>query len=209
MQENTKGKSPEKAKDVSIFGKILAVVVCLLMLIAGLFIIFNIRGNFYLFPIAIIIYGLYLLIKNLAKKEKRSVWELVLGVLNIIFGVIIFFAPPESKLMGLLMIEFFVAIWAVFIGISTIINSIKFKSVYKSNFIWVLLGGILAVICGLLLFANPLLGLGFLVIFMRVYIAIALVSIGLTGIIAAFSHNESVEAAIEEAIDDVVPDAGE
>jgi uncharacterized membrane protein HdeD (DUF308 family) len=102
----------------------------------------------------LLLYGVYALADGLmglwAGGQTRSWWLVIPGVLGIIAGFCTFIYPDITA-VGLL---YLIAAWAILRGIFEIITSIQlYKEIGKG---WALIaGGMISVIVGVVLFANP------------------------------------------------------
>jgi uncharacterized membrane protein HdeD (DUF308 family) len=78
-------------------------------------------------------------------------WAVLLeGVTGIVIGVMTFFWPTITALA----LVYFIAIWAVFTGIFEIAAAIEFRRVISGEWAMIL-GGLLSVVFGILLFVSP------------------------------------------------------
>ncbi|MFV0504882.1 MAG: HdeD family acid-resistance protein [Lachnospirales bacterium] len=85
-------------------------------------------------------------------KDKESA-SLFLSIIDIIFGGILLFSNV-AKIMTILILPYYIAVWAIFRGILAIIISIKFR---KENSKWFLftIWGIAVIILGISFFIVP------------------------------------------------------
>lgn len=89
------------------------------------------------------------------RRENRSAWSLVRGILAIIVAVIAVFLPAAAAVA----IVVVVGIWAIVLGVVQIATSLAFKRV-DAPLWWVpLVTGILGIIIGILLLLNPAAGI--------------------------------------------------
>jgi uncharacterized membrane protein HdeD (DUF308 family) len=87
--------------------------------------------------------------------EGRSRWPLLIwGVISIVAGVSIFARPLFVSMLALTLV---VGVWAIVIGIITIVTGIRLREAIDSEW-WLILGGIATVIFGVLVWVNPLAG---------------------------------------------------
>ena len=88
----------------------------------------------------------------LAGREKHDDWWLLLlvGLLGIGVGVLTFFAPGLTAI-GLL---FYIAVWAIATGVLEIITAIRLRKEIEGEWLLVL-GGIVSVVFGVFLMAQP------------------------------------------------------
>ena len=105
-------------------------------------------------------------------------WALVLeGITGIGIGVLTFFLPNITAVA----LVYFIAFWAVITGIFEIVAAIEFRRVITGEWAMIL-GGLLSVLLGVLLFVFPGVGMVSVVWLIGMYAIIA----GITAIIFAF-----------------------
>lgn len=80
-------------------------------------------------------------------------WLALTGVLGIVAGLIAFFAPALTG--GILLI--FIAIWAIAIGVMSIVGALQLRKEIEGEWLLVL-SGIVAIIFGVLMFTRPAAG---------------------------------------------------
>jgi uncharacterized membrane protein HdeD (DUF308 family) len=80
-------------------------------------------------------------------------WLAISGILGIATGLIAFFAPVFTA--GVLLI--FIAIWAIAIGVMSIIGAIQLRKEIEGEWLLVL-GGVVAILFGILMFLQPAAG---------------------------------------------------
>ncbi len=91
-------------------------------------------------------------------KEREDKWLfLAEGLISLIFGLILFMTPGVT----LLIVSLFIGFWFVFAGVSRIAKAIQLRKEIEGEG-WMILGGAISVLFGLLIFARPLLGIGYL-----------------------------------------------
>lgn len=98
------------------------------------------------------------------------------GAISIIFGLLLFRMPGVT----LLLVSFIISFWFIFVGISRIAMAIQLRKKIEGEG-WLIAGGILSVIFGLIIFAQPALGIGFSMFilgFAALLVGIALLVIG-------------------------------
>lgn len=76
------------------------------------------------------------------------------------------------------------AIGFIFEAVTTIITSISIKKTEKTSWIFILIFGILIGLCGLMILGNPLMGLGFVAMF----VAVAVICFGINLIVMSFQY---------------------
>jgi uncharacterized membrane protein HdeD (DUF308 family) len=86
-----------------------------------------------------------------AFRTHDHVWLLVVeGVLGILAGIVAFAWPGITALTLL----FFIAGWAIITGIFEVVAAVRLRQVVEHEWMWIV-GGVLSVIFGILLFAQP------------------------------------------------------
>ena len=108
--------------------------------------------------------------------KKGAGWVIALGIATILVGL---FALSSPLFIGIA-VQYFVGAALMIGGIFQIIHAIKGDGAGKS--IFAIISGLLAVLCGGIMFAKPLMGLGVITLFLIAYF----VSEGLVKIIHAF-----------------------
>jgi uncharacterized membrane protein HdeD (DUF308 family) len=118
----------------------------------------------FLSPITWVIFvGVYMLIDGMSmlisgfadRPGGESRWTLIIiGILGLLAGVIILWNPA----LGGITLAYVIAAWAVVAGILTIISAIRVREEIDNEW-WLILSGILAVIFGILVFTNVLVGI--------------------------------------------------
>lgn len=98
------------------------------------------------------------------------------GVISIVFGLLLFRMPG----LTLLIVSFIISFWFIFVGISRIAMAIQLRKEIKGE-AWLIAAGVISVIFGLIIFAEPALGIGFsmyILGFAALLVGIALLVIG-------------------------------
>lgn len=117
--------------------------------------------------------------KSFGKNMKKGAgWVIVLGVINILLGL---FAISSPLFVGIA-VQYFVGAALMIGGALQSIHAIKSEPANRSQ--WAIVSGLLAIICGGIMFAKPLLGLGVITLFLIAYF----ISDGLIKILHAFKH---------------------
>ena len=114
--------------------------------------------------VLILFFGAYAIVDGAAiligvvrhgREYTRHRWAFVLiGILGIIAGIITFFYPGLTALTLL----YVVAIWSIVMGITQIVAAIHLRREIKGE-LWLGLGGVLAIVFGVLLILSPGAGL--------------------------------------------------
>ncbi len=88
------------------------------------------------------------------KTDDNFGWHLTIGILDTVFGFILFTNPGLTAEV----LPFLVGFWAVFYGIMLFVNSFTIKKSGIKNW-WIdLLSGVLTIIIGYLIMINPIIG---------------------------------------------------
>lgn len=80
-------------------------------------------------------------------------WNLVIGIIGIILGLLTFHAPQITALA----LVIYIAAWALMIGASEIVMAIKLRHEIKGEF-WLILMGLASIVFAILLLWNPVAG---------------------------------------------------
>lgn len=93
------------------------------------------------------------------QRGDTSWWLLLLsGLLGIVAGIVVFSAPLMSALITQLFLVYMLAFQALIGGILSIIWAIRVRKEIQGEG-WVILGGILAIVLGVLLISSPLISI--------------------------------------------------
>ncbi len=131
------------------------------------------------FALLIAIFGIFTIIAAISSwKEREDKWMFLLeGVISLVFGIILFSTPG----LTLLIVSFAIGFWFVFLGISRISMAIQLRKEIEGEG-WLIAGGILSVVFGLIIFARPALGVGslmYLIAFFALVIGILFIAVSL------------------------------
>jgi len=89
-------------------------------------------------------------------KQREDKWLILAeGGISLLLGLLLFFMPGVT----LLVISFTIAFWFIFSGVARIAMAIQLRKEVKGEG-WLILGGVLSVLFGLLIFARPIIGYG-------------------------------------------------
>ncbi len=110
--------------------------------------------------------GILAVIHSLRHREENSRWWVLLleGLAGVVVGVLTFVWPG----LTIITLYFFIAIWALFTGIMEIIAAIRLRREIHNEWSLALMG-VISVILGILLLANPAAGIFSLVIAVGIY----------------------------------------
>ncbi len=134
---------------------VLSIILGVLMIFAGISLMCTPLATFlsagYFLGILMFVYGIAGIIR--AFQKKNYIFETVISILAIIGG---FFAiiRPGSTLILDAMIVYFAAFWFVARGAFDLVMGIKLKGI-SSNWIWIVILGILSIIIGIYSFVHP------------------------------------------------------
>ncbi|MEK6479158.1 HdeD family acid-resistance protein [Catalinimonas sp. 4WD22] len=112
------------------------------------------------FAALIIADGIFTIIAAIRSWQEREDKWLILaeGAISLILGLLLFITPGIT----LMIISFTIAFWFILSGISRIAMAIQLRKEIEGEG-WLILGGILSVAFGLIIFAHPALGYGSLI----------------------------------------------
>jgi uncharacterized membrane protein HdeD (DUF308 family) len=189
---------PYNTKELTGGMKAAAIIAFVLMIGLGIFLFFNLWSVIWLFSAAVVVNGIFLVARYFSMKEERNGWDIISGAIYILFAAAMLFGGTESRVLGVVTIEIFIAIWAIFAGFSNTFTSLEKKKQGDKGWCWSLIGGIITIICGILLLAMPLMGAFVLVSIAGIHAGIAFVAIGLTGLAAVLSKSGG-EPDVEES----------
>lgn len=131
------------------------------------------------FALLIAVFGIFTIVSAISSwKEREDKWMFLLeGVVSLVFGLILFSTPGIT----LLLVSFAIGFWFVFIGVSRISMAIQLRKEIEGEG-WLIAGGILSVIFGLIIFARPALGVGslmYLIAFFAFAIGVLFIAVSL------------------------------
>ncbi|MCL2055139.1 MAG: DUF308 domain-containing protein [Oscillospiraceae bacterium] len=136
--------------------KVAAALIGFIMIMVGLFLIFVPLYIIPLFSGVVAVSGAVLIAKYLAAKDTRNGWDLITGIMHIIFGAIMLTGDVGTRALGVLSIEWVLSIWILFAGVLSIGNSLALKKSGNKGWGWALLGSILSVIAGIIFIMFPI-----------------------------------------------------
>lgn len=133
-----------------------------------------------LFSISLIIGGIFELIFAFNNKNALSGWgwNIAGGVLDLIIGIYLIANPGLSMAV----LPYVLAFWLLFRGISIIGYSFDLRKYVKSNWGWYLFFGILAILCAIGIFWQPVIGAASIVYI----VAFILLFVGIFRVVLAF-----------------------
>ena len=133
--------------------------------------------------VAIFLFGLYFLLDGIAslvmgfmsgRAGEKWGWLVFVGVLDIAAGIVAFVWPQATALVLLYVIAF----WSILVGAMAVFGSFSLKSAGARDWGWVLFGGIVSLIFGIILLIAPgngILGLIWLVAIWAIVFGILLI----------------------------------
>ena len=179
--------------------RMVAIILYLLVIAAGIFVLFHPLSVVVVFLVAMIVRGLYLICKYVMAKDERNGWDLIGGIFNIAIGLIMFLGDREVQIFGIILYEILVAIWAILNGIVYICGSLGIKKLVGKigerlgekvgGKLWLvtLVLGVLSVACGVLMLIMPALGARVMIYAANIFMGAALILAGLLGFVIALS----------------------
>lgn len=177
----------QEAKKAAGILRVIVFISSAILLILGIALLVTPRNIVLIFSAAALVHGLSLIIRYFLSKEARNGWDLLTGIMSVLFGIVMIAGGTETRVLSVILLETYVAIWALIAGISNVFGSFKVKSTGGKNWVWILIGGILTTIAGILLLSSPLMGSLVLVLGAGIYAGISFVMVGLTGVAGALS----------------------
>jgi uncharacterized membrane protein HdeD (DUF308 family) len=100
--------------------------------------------------------GIFTVVKSIIGREfiEGWGWGVFVGILEVVGGIIVFARPIASAVLTVGFLVYFIAFFAMFFGFLGIITGIRLRKEIKGE--WsMILGGLIAVIFGILLILNP------------------------------------------------------
>jgi uncharacterized membrane protein HdeD (DUF308 family) len=100
--------------------------------------------------------GIFALVSAIRAAEAHERWWAFAleGIVGLVIAAIVLFRPGIAALA----LYYTIAIWAILTGIFEIVAAIQMRALVPSEF-WLILGGILSIVFGVLLFVFPLIGI--------------------------------------------------
>jgi uncharacterized membrane protein HdeD (DUF308 family) len=100
--------------------------------------------------------GIFALISAVRAAEAHERWWAFLleGIVGLVIAAITLFHPVIAALA----LYFTIAVWAILTGILEIVAAVQMRKLIPNEF-WLILGGILSIIFGILLFVFPAIGI--------------------------------------------------
>jgi len=130
-------------------------------------------------------------------KDDRSGWDIISGVVYILFGLMMLIGGAETRIAGILVMEIFISVWAIFAGFGHLFQSFALKKAGVKNWIWTLVGSILMIVLGCLFLIMPFMGVVVMVGVAAIYASIVLIIGGFTGLAFILSGSGSKESESE------------
>lgn len=126
--------------------------------------------------------GVFAIFAGIASYRYFQYWWAVLleGVTGVVIGLLTFFWPNITALL----LVYFIAAWALITGIFEIVAAIEFRREIKGEGM-LILGGLLSILCGVLLFVFPVSGALSVVWVIGIYAVV----FGISEILLAFRLN--------------------
>lgn len=136
--------------------------------------------------VLVLFFGAYALIDGIfaiiagataSENDKRWGWLIAGGVLGILVGIGTLFWPQATAFA----LTIWIAVWAIFVGIAQVASAIRLRKEIEGEF-WLILGGAIAVLFGILALASPLAG----AVAITLTIGLFAIIYGVTMLIVAF-----------------------
>jgi len=126
-----------------------------------------------------LVHGLMGVIGSIANRAGNEDWWLVLleGIISIIIGIMTFVWPGLTALV----LAYFIAAWAVIMGILRIYGAIKLRKEIDGEWL-LIIGGIISLLFGIFVFTRPLEG----ALAMAWIIGVYAIVFGLLGVLLSF-----------------------
>jgi uncharacterized membrane protein HdeD (DUF308 family) len=166
ISSNTAAGFPGLAKKIWIF----AIIRGVLGIFFGLIALFAPIATALVLAIVIGVYaivdGVFDIIEAIRHRGSSSmVFRIVLGPVSILFGIVVLVWPG----MSLEILVILVGIWAIVIGILQIVSSVGHRAVPNSGWVWGIIGGVLAILFGLLVIIWPGTGLVSIIVIIGIW----------------------------------------
>lgn len=137
--------------------RITALVVGILSIIAGIYMfvspITSLASFSFFFAAVMFINGVYEIIHYFADKEDHILIVLLNGILTILLSILVLSSPLFAAAT---IIPYFFACWILFSGITRFVISFKIRYITRRGGFYLLLIGILGIICGIIMLMHPL-----------------------------------------------------
>ena len=136
--------------------RITALVVGILSIIAGIYMFINpitsLASISFFFAAVMFINGVYEIIHYFADREDHVLIVLLNGILTILLSILVLTSPLFAAAT---LIPYLFACWILFSGITRFIISFKIRSITRRGGFYLMLIGILGIICGIVLLMHP------------------------------------------------------
>ena len=170
--------------------RILTAIGSIVMIFLGCYLFFNLKSIIWIFTVAVAINGVVMLVRFIRDKEGRRGLDVVLGVINIIFAAIMILGATETRVLGVLMIELYIGIWAIVTGFGRLFIGLAMKKESIAGSGLTMAGGVVLGIVGVIFIVSPMAGAAALVWFTAVFAGIAFIVMGLNGLADAFAKGK-------------------
>jgi len=180
-------------RDLSGGMKFLMAIVSIIMIIVGFILFFDSVAFLWLFFSAVVLRGIAMVISYFGSKGNRNGWDLIIAIMHILFAFWIISGNIESRAVTLIAIELFVALWLVLSGLGNAFGCFKARKEGHTSWLWMLIGGLLSVAAGILLFIFPLLGVLITIPLISIFAGLSLVISGITGLAGALTRKVPIK----------------
>ncbi|MCL2087345.1 MAG: DUF308 domain-containing protein [Oscillospiraceae bacterium] len=184
--------------------KVASALIALVLVGVGFFLMFYPFFIMELFSLVVATGGVFLVMMYILAKDRRNGWDLLAGILHIIFGVTMLLADLKEMFYGVVLLEYIMAFWIVFAGICNIGSGFGMKKATGKSGAWVTVCGVLSIIAGLLFLSFPIRSAFVFTNFIGIFAGVSLVFSGFSLLASAlsgknFTNPEIVNAETQSA----------
>jgi uncharacterized membrane protein HdeD (DUF308 family) len=110
----------------------------------------------------VFVYGFYAIMDGVValavgirhRRTSHWGWHVAQGVVSVIAGLVALFWPGLTVLAFVLII----GLWSIVLGVTEIVEAFQARKLGSSSWVWLLIGGIVGIIFGIVLIASPAAG---------------------------------------------------
>jgi len=180
--------------------KVAAIVLNALLIGAGILLLFNLNAIVWIISVAIIVYGIMLIAQYFGNKKERSGWDIISGLVHLMFGALILFGTFELKVLGLFAIEVFLIIWIFVSGLVHIVGGVTMKKAGIKRGIWGVITGSVMLVFGIACVIWPKAFAVTMLAVVGVVAGITLIVAGLAGLASVLAFSAVVEQVSEQEV---------
>lgn len=103
--------------------------------------------------------GIFAIIGSFRATGETRTPMIIEGIVGIVAGLFVFYVAQSTPGLTLISVVYVVGAWAIVTGVFEIIAAIRVRDEIENEW-WLIIGGIASVIFGILIVAQPLIGLG-------------------------------------------------